>query len=199
MLLNLAFALLTAAAPNRAVSIMEKGHNVAAGALLTPTTVLTAAHVIDKGQRTATVGCAGAAIEALVANISRSIDLALLHLTQPCYAVELTAISPIRADEGTLVMWQGYPGGDGRKTMRGSVSSYELVDWGTGGKSDIRFVMVLDGRVIPGHSGGPVLAGDSMLLVGIVVGVQCYNSTPQCVGVAVPRDIVYRFLFPSEG
>lgn len=191
MLLPLAFALLAAVPPNRAVSIREHGRNVAAGALITQRHVLTAAHVLDPGQRSAVVGCAAASIPALVSKVSEEHDLALLELAVPCLLVDVTPISPVQAEEGSQVMWQGYPGGEGRKTMRGTISAYESVDWD---KNRIRFVMVLDGRVIPGHSGGPVLAGDAMLLVGLVTGVQCYHETPQCVGVAVPLSIVSKFL-----
>lgn len=190
------------AAPyNRTLAITESGSTVASAALLTPWLALTANHAVpatpdDGGYAVTVMRCGEQLIAGVVTKRLAIVDLALVELAQQCTSVDVTPLADANAEEGASLAWQGYPNGGPRKVMRGTAAGYQVEEYGP---NDHRFVLIVDGRMIPGHSGGPVL-NDSGLLVGIVSGTLCFGGKvpggmpAQCVGIVVPLSVIKAFI-----
>ncbi len=181
--------LLTAAAPNFTLPILGgDGRTIASAALLNPIFALTAQHATDGLGKPVFLRCGDGETIGFVVKESTVADLALIKLEEPCLRVDTVTLATRNPLEATWVLIQGYPAGGARKATSALVSSYERVLYQDGYR---RHVMLLDGRVTGGNSGGPVLAKG--ILVGIISAGICY-SVSACYGAAIPISDIRKFL-----
>ena len=187
--MSLLLALLLSA-PNYTLPVLvEDGSTIASAALLAPSIALTAEHAVKGLYAKVIVQCGEEQIVGFSVKTSVVADLALVMLSRPCYAVATVEVATGDPEEGDFVLIQGYPAGGPRKSTGAVVSGYERVPYQDGYR---RHVMMLDGRVTGGNSGGPVLAKNGTL-VGIVSAGICY-SVSACYGAAIPASDIRIFL-----
>lgn len=137
------------------------------GVVVGPERVATNAHVVTGAERVSVRGAGGGGRRAEVVYLDRATDLAILRV--PGLAAEAPdwAGAPTRGTEAAVA---GHPGG-GRLTIRGARVRGEatIADEAGGG---LREVVVFQGLVQPGNSGGPLLGLD-----GRVLGLVFANSS----------------------
>jgi hypothetical protein len=180
---------------NHTLPVINREERVIATAtLLAPSWALTAAHAVADRGSLAFVRCGNALTPALVVKTKADVDLALLELVYQCLSVQPIGLSDVDPEEGEPFVIQGYPGGRSLKTNSALVSSYDQL--AETGLPPCR-VMMFDGRVVGGNSGGPGVYHGK--LVGIVSGYFVYSVGTQKVtfGILIPISVINRFL--SEG
>ena len=152
-------------------------------AVLSPTSFVTAYHVI-KGARALTVTCVdGPAVQATVQRIDPANDLALLQLASPAPS-HLDLASENSLASGQKVFTIGYPApgilGPEPKYSDGSVSSLS----GLAGAANLIQITV---PIQPGNSGGPI-ADESGRVVGVVTSTAAFQAFLRGTG-ALPQNI----------
>ena len=174
------------------VQVHGRGRGGGAGIVWRPDgLIVTNAHVVGRGPAAVTLGD-GRRLEARIVARSRSLDLAALAVE--AQGLKAATIGDSRAlRPGDLVFAQGHPWG-----VAGAVSSGVVVglDGGRRGNPDgagEREWLVVNMRLRPGNSGGPVLDAR-----GRVVGVSTIMAGPE-VGMAVPAHVVEAFVRDARG
>jgi hypothetical protein len=169
--------------PAAAPATLGTGFAVAAGYVLTN-------HHVVQGPGRVRVRVAGQdPVEGKVVARDEASDLALLKVDLPAgTALRPLALAPqAPAGRGTEVMALGYAlGAEALKFTRGAVSA-QLEDPGAGRR------LVLDQRVNPGNSGGPLcdVCGN---VLGVVTAKTASSERVDSYGIAVPAAAVDRFL-----
>lgn len=133
------------------------GEGVGSGFLVSPTRIVTAAHVVETA---AAVGIVqdGTPHEVSVIGVDDEYDLALLESPTPLTG-HVFDFARRSASAGTEVAVIGHPLGDPLTITEGSVSRVDNRLWPK---------VQLDVNVSPGNSGGPVIATDGQVL-GVLV------------------------------
>lgn len=189
MIISWFLAAFVAFVPNfTAAVVTPAGNTFGSTAFLTPTLALTAQHVAGKELDIAFIQCGPEVLPGVVIKSSIAVDLALVQLLRPCTAVDSIRILTEDPPENAELTIQGYPAGGPRKTTHASVAGYEKITYEDGYS---RFVMMLDGRVTGGNSGGPVIYEGG--LAGIVSAGLCYSKSA-CYGAAIPASVIQNFL-----
>lgn len=195
-LATIAFSSISQAAAVYTIPVLDlESHTIGSAALLSETTMLTAAHVVDRAYAPVLMRCGKDFIFGLVTKYSEELDLAVIDSFIPCKAAKVLPVAKSNPDEGTEIFIQGFPGGGPRTVTRGIVSRYDALQW-----KDFapRAVMVTDALIAGGNSGGPAYTGgDTPVLVGIVQAKYCMN-TPRgmqaCYGILAPVALIREFL-----
>jgi S1-C subfamily serine protease len=181
---------------NHTLPVVNRSERVVATAtLLTPNWALTAAHAVADQGAVAFLRCGTLLTPAVVARKKAEVDLALIQLVFPCEAVKSLELADVEPDEGEAFLVQGYPAGGPRRTLSATVSSYDELAPTDGFPT--RKVMLFDGHIIGGNSGGPgVYKGK---LIGIVSGYFTYIVGTQTMtyGILIPLSVVRAFLTES--
>lgn len=163
---------------------------IGSGVVVAPERVATNAHVVaGAGRITARESGRGARGARLV-YLDRATDLAILHVPG------LEAPAPAwaqRAERGTEGAVVGYPGG-GRLTLRGARVRGQATIAEDGG-AGLREVVVFQGLVEPGNSGGPLLDLDGRVL-GLVF---ANSSVDDRTGFALSPDEVQPVVAETRG
>lgn len=165
------------------VVVISGGAN-GAGVAVSPTQVLTAAHVVDAAP-TATIRTPDGLVEAAVVDTDSRRDLALLSTPEHGLApVDLRA-APARV--GEAVYAAGAPLGSHIQLTSGIVSALTS----SGGVNEIQ----TDAAINPGNSGGPLLDTNGEL-VGVVV---TKSENNEGIGWATAADEISAFLLAAPG
>jgi len=136
---------------------------IGSGFLINPTTIVTNRHVVERARELEITDSSGKSIKYTAALISPSRDLAFIKTKSP-----LDPISIGRAGEtGSVVQVIGYPLGRAIKKISGPIVAN---DQG-------RFL--IDAKVIPGNSGGPVILRDE------VIGVISKSAGSQAIAISI--------------
>lgn len=170
------------------------GLAVGSGFFVSPTDVVTNAHVVAGASET-TVTIGGSVHEATVVAFDPATDLALLRVPDASApALQLSPTPPARATTGVAL---GYPGGgDLTITPTAVRASYR-----TGGPSIYgdrvgeRSVVEMTAEIRRGNSGGPLVVAPGVV-GGVVFGAS--SAAPQ-VGYAIGADQALERLGPSIG
>lgn len=170
------------------------GQAVGSGFFVTPTDLVTNAHVVA-GATDTTVTLSGAVHAATVVAFDPEADLALLSVpTASAPALELGVTAPARGTTGVAL---GYPGGGELTTAPATVTA----TFRAGGPNIYgdgitqRSVVEMTTRIRPGNSGGPLVIAPGV--VGAVVfGASRVN---QDVGYAIGADQARERLAPAIG
>lgn len=171
-----------------------EGIAVGSGFFVSPTDVVTNAHVVAGGVDT-TVTISGAVHVAIVVAFDPNADLALLHVPGArAPALQLTAVAPPRGTTGVVL---GYPGGGEMiMTPAAVTAAYE-----TGGPNiygegiNERSVVEMRTQIRPGNSGGPLVVAP-----GTVGGVVFGGSRVAAdVGYAIGADQTLASIGPYIG
>jgi S1-C subfamily serine protease len=153
------------------------------GFLVAPTTVVTAAHVID-GATMVKVDFDGHSVEATVTGIAASLDLAVLSLPAVVGSRHVFTLAPHDPQPGTHIAVIGYPLGEPKSLTEGTISGLGrtiTTQSGTYGG-----LIQTDAAINPGNSGGPLLNNR-----GEVVGLaDAMRADAQGIGFAVPTSAV---------
>ncbi len=163
------------------------------GFVVAPGYILTNYHVIEGPGRVVVLG-SGAQSEtpAEIVAQDKEHDMALLQVTGPAAALPPLPLSNVQAGRGARVAAFGYPLGDtlgkGLKFTEGAVSA--LPD--TQGEN----MYLLDLRVNPGNSGGP-LCDPYGRVIGMITAKSSISQDVDSYGMALPGDILQQFLEKS--
>jgi len=149
------------------------------GFLVRPDTVVTAAHVVE-GATDVQVDFDGTQLDAMVAGVDNSLDLAVLTVAPSSaerHVFELAADDP---DTGTDIAVIGYPLGEPKSLTKGTISGLERTI--TTESGTFTGLLQTDAAINPGNSGGPLL-NDSGEIVGVADAIR---QDAQGIGFAVP-------------
>jgi S1-C subfamily serine protease len=191
-MLQLALAILVTTAPSPQQNVAVLGSDMSingAAVLLSPTQVLTAAHVLDS-DRVGIVLCAGEAIPGRVTRIDRGDDLAVLSLVRPCQQT-LTALAYSDPSVGTDVYALGCPERNCGTITKGVVARYDVAAT----EESEHPVLVSDAKIYFGNSGGG-LYNPNNELVGIASQISCpsMGGIRVCYGFFIPVSTIHSFL-----
>lgn len=181
---------------NHTLPIVNRQERVIATAtLLTPNFALTAAHAVADKNSLSFLRCGDSLTPGVVVKTNPAVDLALIQLVFECVNVKPIEMADFEPEEGEQFLVQGYPGGGARKTLQATVSSYDELAEKSGAPPCK--VMMFDGHIIGGNSGGPGIYKGQ--LVGIVSGYFVYTVGDHKVtyGILIPLSVVLTFL--NEG
>jgi serine protease Do len=165
------------------VVMIGHGHGNGSGFVWGPGLVVTNCHVAERGNPVV-IDRQGAETRGQVVAIDRENDLAAISVPWTRSGLGSVADSD-RLQIGQLVLSMGHPLGNPYEGSVGIVSGIETGSWM--GRMR-RKLLQLDLRLLPGNSGGPIVAED-----GRVVGIACMVASPG-IGLAVPSNIVERFV-----
>lgn len=168
--------------------------SVGSGFFVSPTSVITNAHVVAGGTAT-TVTVGGSVHAATVVAFDPDADLALLNVSGvSARALQLSPSAPGRGSTGVAL---GYPGGGDLTVTRAAVTaSYRIGGpniYGDG--SGERSVVEMSTQIRRGNSGGPLVV-EPGIVGGIVFGAS--RVSPD-VGYAIGSDQALERLGPSIG
>lgn len=153
------------------------------GFLVAPTTVVTAAHVID-GATKVEVDFDGESMQATVTGIAPSLDLAVLSLPARVGSRHVFTLAGQDPQPGTHIAVIGYPLGEPKSLTEGTISGLGRTI--TTQSGTYAGLIQTDAAINPGNSGGPLLNGR-----GEVVGVaDAMRADAQGIGFAVPTSAV---------
>ncbi|MEA2652752.1 MAG: hypothetical protein QOI85_2473 [Chloroflexota bacterium] len=171
-----------------------EGLVVGSGFFVSPTNVVTNAHVVA-GSDDTTVTIGGAVHPAIVVAFDPDTDLALLSVPDvQAPALQLSGVAPTRGTTGVAL---GYPGGGDLTTTRAAVTAA----FRAGGPNiygdglNERSVVEMTARIQHGNSGGPLVIGPG-LVGGVVFGSS--RAAPD-VGYAIGADQALERLGPAIG
>ena len=170
------------------------GIAVGSGFFVSPTSVVTNAHVVAGGTET-TVTIGATVHAATVVAFDPAADLALLHV--PSASAPPMILSEAPPERGTTGAAIGYPGGGDLTVAPASVTAtYEIggPDIYGGGISE-RSVVELRAHVRPGNSGGPLVVAPGVV-GGVVFGA---SRTTADVGYAIGADQARASIGPFIG
>lgn len=196
LLLSLVANVSIAQSPNYSVPVLDlEGDTIGSAALLTESTFLTAAHVVDGLHEPVFMKCGKDLIFGFVSKIDVYADLALVNTLIPCKTVTVLTVAGKNPEEGTRIIVQGYPAGGPRRTTAGVVSGYDQIVF-EDRSSKGRPVMISDVLIAGGNSGGPAVANN--VLVGIVQAKICFGTprglVPACYSILAPPSLILGFL-----
>jgi len=170
------------------------GIAVGSGFFVSPTDVVTNAHVVAGGSDT-TVTVGGIVYPASVVVFDTDADLALLHVPGVrAPALQLSVAAPGRGSTGVAL---GYPGGgDLAVTPAAVTASYETAGPNIYGDGlNERSVVEMRTQIRPGNSGGPLVV-EPGVVGGVVFGGSRLDAN---VGYAIGADQALASIGPSIG
>ena len=153
------------------------------GFLVAPTTVVTAAHVIDGATRVE-VDFDGESMEASVIGVAPSLDLAVLSLSAGVGSRHVFTLADQDPQPGIHIAVIGYPLGEPKSLTEGTISGLgRTITTQSGTYSGL---IQTDAAINPGNSGGPLL-NDRGEVVGVA---DAMRADAQGIGFAVPTSAV---------
>lgn len=171
-----------------------EGQVVGSGFFVSPTDVVTNAHVVAGGDDT-TVTIGGAVHHAVVVAFDPDTDLALLSVPDASApALQLSETAPTRGTTGVAL---GYPGGgDLRTTPAGVTAAFRAGGPNIYGDGlNERSVVEMTAQIRRGNSGGPLVIAPGVV-GGVVFGA---SRTAPDVGYAIGSDQALELLGPAIG
>ncbi len=169
-------------------AIRGRRHAIASGALWRPGLVVTAAHVFRRTPAAATlVGAEGGSVEATLAGMDSSTDIALFRIT----AGDASGLAPVVTGDaasiraGHLAIAVGR-GGDGDAIASQGIVNRAGGPWQTWLGGSVDRLIRLDGGIYEGLSGAPVADA-----TGAVIGIAT-AALSRSYGIVVPASTVSR-------
>ncbi len=159
---------------------------IGSGVLISPTRILTAAHVVQAANEVAVEFPSGAVLRATVVASRPSHDVALLELEGAA------AVAPVEIGDsdavavGDQIFVVGAPLGQAFTLTVGYVSARRTSPGMLGGSSSLELIQT-DAAINPGNSGGPMFNLDGEV-VGIVSHILTQSGGSQGLGFAVSAN-----------
>ncbi len=149
------------------------------GFLVSPTTMVTAAHVVE-GATDVQVSFDGDPVDATVVGVDVSTDLAMLAIPTGSGAGHVFDLAAQDPEPGTRIAVIGYPLDEPKSLTEGTISGLgRSISTDSGTHSGL---IQTDAAINPGNSGGPLL-DDSGQVVGVADAIR---TDAQGIGFAVP-------------
>lgn len=195
MLNILSFIVLSAINPSQSIPVLNTNYAPrGAGVLLSPTTVLTAAHVVDD-KEIYYVQCDGQPVKVKKIEGDKEADLALLTLNKACNE-PVSKLAIENESLGNRIFGIGCPSGMCGMITSGIVSMYQF-------NSDKHLRLISDTKIWFGNSGGPLLNEDGEL-IGICTQIAGWSRleidppnirvTAQTYSLWIPTSEIRQFL-----
>jgi serine protease Do len=167
------------------------------GVLISPTDVMTAAHVVQTADEVQLEFPSGEVVRAVVTASRTTHDVALLRLTEPV-SVEPVPIGDSDAvSVGDQVFVVGAPFGQSHTLTVGHVSARRRPTGQLGGSATVEYLQT-DAAINPGNSGGPMFNMDGEV-VGIVSHILTLSGGFQGLGYAVSANAARQVLLEEPG
>ncbi len=165
------------------------------GVLISPTEVLTAAHVVQAANQVIVEFPSGREVRATVEASKVTHDVALLRLEEPATVPPLRVGDSDLMSVGDPVFVVGAPLGESHTLTVGHVSARRSVPGLLFGTSEVEFLQT-DAAINPGNSGGPMfnMAGE---IVGIVSHILTLSGGSMGLGFAVASNSAQQILFET--
>ena len=153
------------------------------GVLISPTEILTAAHVVQAANRVLVEFPSGREISAVVVASRPSHDVALLRLSEPAPSAPAAIGDSDGASVGDQVLIVGAPLGESHSLTVGHLSARRTNRGLFAGTSSVEFLQT-DAAINPGNSGGPMfnMQGE---VIGIVSHILTVSGGSMGLGFAV--------------
>jgi len=166
------------------------------GVLISPTEILTAAHVVQSANRVLVEFPSGEEISATVVASRPTHDVALLRLAEPASAAPASVGNSDEIAVGEQVLVVGAPLGEGHTLTVGHLSARRTQRGLFFGMSTVEFLQT-DAAINPGNSGGPMfnMRGE---VVGVVSHILTVSGGSMGLGFAVATNSARQVLEPGQ-
>jgi len=166
------------------------------GVLISPTEILTAAHVVQTADRILIQFPSGEEIRATVVASRPTHDMALLRLATPATADPVVTGDSDVMEVGDQIFVVGAPLGESHTLTVGHVSARRTVRGLFFGTSEVEFLQT-DAAINPGNSGGPMfnMQGE---VVGIVSHILTVSGGSMGLGFAVASNTASEVLAAGQ-
>jgi serine protease Do len=167
------------------------------GVLISPTEVMTAAHVVQTADEVQLEFPTGEVVRALVTSSRTTHDVALLQITEPVSVQPVPIGDSDTVEVGDQVFVVGAPFGQSHTLTVGHVSARRRPTGRLGGDAAVEYLQT-DAAINPGNSGGPMFNMDGEV-IGIVSHILTLSGGFQGLGYAVSANAARQVLLEEPG